>query len=380
MTRATFNSNQCTVECDCATPLVVVVDDDPDRAVLAAQWRALEPRADGSVFNSWMWVSAVLAHGLDQPLVVQVLADQRVVAIGVFQRARRWGARTLSLTAVDDPAIDAAYIEYNAPLVDRDYPQAALIWWQAIGRLGATMVYLPGIAAEHTGPLHSMGALLVERRQPAPRRDLAMVRASGGDVLALMSANSRAQLRRALRSYQRSGPITLSRATTREAAHRAFAHMAELHQASWRRRGQAGAMSGQFCRFHHDILDYGVAAGQVDLLTVKAGDRLIGYLYNLRYGQTVCAYQSGFAYDEAFAHEKPGLVCHAAAISDYAKQGLGIYDFLAGEARYKTSFSDHAPMLVWARLVFGYTPLAISLKGRARLQAAMRGLVEKFYS
>ncbi|GAA5264664.1 hypothetical protein ACOSOMT5_P1089 [Acidiphilium sp. MT5] len=360
--------------------LSVAVVDDPDLRALELDWRALEARADGSFFTSWIWVSAALATGLTRPLVVRVTTPHAVVALGIFNRRSAWFSRCLSLNSVGDPVLDAAYIEHNGPLVDRDYPQAAAIWWRAIADLGAAIVDLPGIAAASLADLRGMGAISVERRQPAPRRSLAPVRACGGDVTALMSANSRAQLRRAIRSYQRSGPITMTRAATLSEAERVFEQMAVLHQRAWHRRGQAGAMSALFRNFHQPILATGVAAGIVDLWTVTAGDRLIGYLYNFRHGDVVAAYQSGFAYDEAQPHEKPGLVCHAMAIGHYAQAGLAVYDFLAGAARYKSSFADHEAELVWVRLAIGYAPMAVLAKGRMMLRAAraLAGLDRKF--
>ncbi len=377
MTRDIFNFKHIQTGRDSDPALSVVVETDPDRATLGVQWRALEARADGSFFISWAWVSAALAHGLEHPQVVRVEAATRVVAIGIFNRRSVWLSRTLSLTSVGDPVLDAPYIEHNGPLVDRDYPQAAALWWRAIADLGAAVIDLPGIAARALPDLRGIGVLSIERRQPAPRRSLAPVRACDGDATLLMSPNSRAQIRRAIRSYQRSGAITIEGADTADEAHRAFADMARLHQAHWRRRGQAGAMSSAFCAFHRHLMADGVAAGTVDLLAIRAGDRLIGYLYNFRHGAVVAAYQSGFAYDEAHPHEKPGLVCHAAAIGHYARAGLADYDFLAGEARYKSSFADHATELVWARLAIGYAPMALISKGRKILAAAGNRLKDR---
>jgi CelD/BcsL family acetyltransferase involved in cellulose biosynthesis len=374
MTREPFEFKQIEPAGAEKPPFSVVVVNDPDPVSLGVEWRALEARANGSFFTSWAWVAAALATGLTRPLVVRVTTATSVVALGIFNRRSAWFSRRLSLTSVGDPVLDTAYIEHNGPLVDRDYPQAAAVWWRAVAHLDAAIVDLPGIAAAALTDLGGIGALSIERRQPAPRRSLGPVRACGGDVTTLMSANSRAQLRRAIRSYQRSGPITMARAETHREAERVFEQMAELHQRAWRRRGQAGAMSAVFRNFHQHILATGVAAGTVDLWTVQAGDRLIGYLYNFRHGDQVAAYQSGFAYDAAQPHEKPGLVCHAMAISHYAQAGFADYDFLAGPARYKSSFADHDAELVWVRLAMGYAPMAVMAKGRMMLRAVRAGL------
>lgn len=387
MTCGPFDFKHIHRQRDGGPALSVVVVDDPERVALGAQWQALEARADGSFFTSWAWVSAALANGLERPRVVRVETATAVVAMGIFNRRRAWFSPILSLTSVGEPVWDAPYVEHNGPLVDRDYPEAAALWWRAIAGLGAAIIYLPGIAAQALPDLQGLGVLSIKRRQMAPRRSLAPVRACGGDATRLMSANSRTQVRRAIRSYQRSGTISIERASTIDEAHFAFADMARLHQAHWRRRGQEGAMSSAFCAFHRHIMADGVAAGTVDLLTVKAGDRLIGYLYNFRHGGVVAAYQSGFAYEDAHPHEKPGLVCHAAAIGRYARAGMADYDFLAGEARYKSSFADHATELVWADLAIGYAPMALEIRVRDMLATAAsyvsdkrRNFVGKFYT
>lgn len=401
MTRDPANFKNISTNIDYDPSFTVVVEDRPDLAVLGVQWRALEVRADGSFFTSWTWIDALLANGLTQPRVVRVERAGQVVALGIFNRSRRWFADVLSLTAVGDPAYDVPYIEHNGPLVDRDCPAAARLWWQKVATLGAAMLYLPGINADALAHLHKVGTVRIEQRHLAPQRSLAPVRACKGDVTGLMSANSRSQIRRAIRAYQRSGPITLERAVTVAEAHHAFEQMAALHTETWLRRGKTGAMSPIFCSFHRRMLAQGVPAGMVDLLTIKAGPRVIGYLYNFRHRGTVSAYQSGFAYSAAIAHEKPGhekighekpghekpgLVCHAIAIRYYATQGLDSYDFLAGAARYKTSFADQARSLIWLRLVMGHSPLALSLRARACVsdqrstwRNRTKDFIEKFY-
>ncbi|MGE3546615.1 MAG: GNAT family N-acetyltransferase, partial [Kofleriaceae bacterium] len=47
-------------------------------------------------------------------------------------------------------------------------------------------------------------------------------------------------------------------------------------------------------------------------------------------------------------HMKPGYVLHAAAIEHAAKLGHSIYDFLAGDMRYKDNLSTDKGELWWA--------------------------------
>ena len=66
----------------------------------------------------------------------------------------------------------------------------------------------------------------------------------------------------------------------------------------------------------------------------------MGYLYNFRFRDRIYAYQSGFAYEED-PRLKPGLICHALAIERAAADStVRIYDFLAGDSRFKRSFAN----------------------------------------
>jgi CelD/BcsL family acetyltransferase involved in cellulose biosynthesis len=113
-------------------------------------------------------------------------------------------------------------------------------------------------------------------------------------------------------------------------------------------------------------------AGEVDLLRITAGSSTVGYLYNFIHRGRVYAYQSGFDYAGAGAHEKPGLTCHRLAIEHYLSEGMDSYDFLAGEDRYKASLANTSTDLHWVEHFSG-----LSLP---RLGAWVRGRLERIRS
>ena len=86
------------------------------------------------------------------------------------------------------------------------------------------------------------------------------------------------------------------------------------------------------------------------LLKVACGDTPIGILYSFIHRGRVSAYQSGLVYCEHEAQAKPGLTCHHGAIRLALKQGFEIYDFLAGEDRYKRSLADTSHQQIWAQI------------------------------
>ncbi|MDW8444480.1 MAG: GNAT family N-acetyltransferase [Acetobacteraceae bacterium] len=165
-----------------------------------------------------------------------------------------------------------------------------------------------------------------------------------GDPLAHLSANSRSQMRRALRAF--GGEAARLEPAPGPKALDAFI---AAHQAWWQARGKPGAFARPFMRrFHADLLARGEASGEVALRVLRAPDgRAAAWLHLLRRGGHVAAYQSAVACDADLLRLKPGLVAHLLAIAEAAAEGRARYDLLAGEARYKRSLATDEASLVW---------------------------------
>jgi CelD/BcsL family acetyltransferase involved in cellulose biosynthesis len=123
-------------------------------------------------------------------------------------------------------------------------------------------------------------------------------------------------------------------------------------------------------RFHQRLIAKGHARGVVELLQVRAGSRSLGYLYQFCYRGRVLAYQSAYpSCDDN--RRRLGLVMHCLAVERAGALGHSLYDFLAGEARYKRSLGREEQKLMWLRLqrprlLFGLE------RGARRVKAAMR--------
>jgi CelD/BcsL family acetyltransferase involved in cellulose biosynthesis len=192
------------------------------------------------------------------------------------------------------------------------------------------------------------GVVRVANTEPAPFVDLAALRASGRGYLDALSQNTRYQLRRSARRYAEAGPLCVERAKTVAEAWDFLDALATLHQETWTARGRPGAFADPFFRhFHRDLLAATVPQGRADVLRIAAGSAVLGYLYNFRNGGRVLQYQGGFAYGAAAAHQKPGLTCHHLAIEHYLADGAAVYDFLAGDDRYKSSLATERGKLFW---------------------------------
>lgn len=312
---------------------------------LGAEWRALEARApSASVFQGWTWMGCLAEERFPNAVLVRAEVDGRTLGLALFNR-RRGG---LHLSEAGDHRLDLPFVEHNAPLIDETAPPALMpammqAAWRAGGVFRMVLGGVPPLVAAAAG-----GWTMRRQERAAPRVNLQAIRESGGGYLACLSANARQQLRRSLRAYAAHGELRLDRAASVAEATGWLEDLTALHGRLWRSRGKPGAFADPFMlRFHRSLIERGVMRGEVDLLRAQAGGRLIGYLLNLRRGGWVCAYQSGWDLSAAGRHERPGIVCHALAIEQSLGRGDAVYDFLAGEDRYKRSLGTGETTLVW---------------------------------
>ncbi len=114
-------------------------------------------------------------------------------------------------------------------------------------------------------------------------------------------------------------------------------------------RQTGGFASAFFERFQRRLIADCVPRRAAELIRVSRGGQPIGYLYNLIRDGHVLAFVSGFLYEDD-NRLKPGLVCHALAIERHVQTGGSIYDFMAGETRYKSNLGQPGPVFVYLLL------------------------------
>lgn len=330
--------------------MIVTFESLPGVLLLAARWRALEARAAPSFFQSWCWTGSWLRATGARPALVVVRDDSgedvALALLGAGREKRLLGSLAcLRLNEAAEPAADRAFIEYNAPLAvaGKEAASACALAKALAGRRDWTILRLSGVAPGD--PL--LAALPARRkrlvdRSPAYLVDLASVREKDGDYLALLSANSRAQIRRSAKEYP-SGADRIDRAVDPSTA---SAWLAEMRALNAGRHVDNAWEEPLFRAFATELVNEGMTDGSVDLLRIAAGDALLGYLLNFRWRGRALNYQSAFA-PPASARAKPGLMAHAAAVRHYAAQGLDLYSLLAGKDRYKQSLATGEETLEW---------------------------------
>ncbi|MFO1056659.1 MAG: GNAT family N-acetyltransferase [Dongiaceae bacterium] len=344
-----------------------------DPAALAAEWQALQARARASFFQSWSWIGCWLGQLPPEarPLLLRADQDGRAVALALL--LRRTGRRRLAIRSrglhlhdTGGSALDAITIERNGLLVDAALPglsERCLAWLAAEAEWDE--LHLPGIDAAQALRLERLGLpLRILDRKPC------FVAALDRPAEAALSGNTRSQLRRSIRLYEAEGPLRLEAAGGVDEALAILDQLKQLHQDSWRARGRPGAFAvASFERFHRALIAARFPAGEIQLLRIRAGGRVVGCLYNLRQGSRVYSYQSGLERPPTARH-KPGMVCHALAMDWSRAAGAQRYDFLAGANQLKRSLGCPEQELVWAvvqrdRLRFRLERRALALVGRS---------------
>lgn len=317
----------------------------PPLARLEPLWRDLERRSAATAFLRWSWVHARLAQAPAGTLLIAAHEGDGLVALafGVIVGERRlglWPARVLYLNDLGNPAQDIACVEYNDFLMPAGREEALrpALFSALAHKSGFDALFVRSCLPEVTPAVSATGLdPLVRAAQPSWAIDLTRPRA----VLDGLSANTRQQVRRAMRLYESDGALSCRSAGGGDEALRWIEELARLHAARW---GRADLIGTPYRRFIEALVLDGLEDGTVEIVRVAAGAAAIGYLVNLIDDTGVRFYLGALAYD-GDARRKPGLVAHALCAQRCADAGHGSYDFLAGDARYKAQLGDPGPIL-----------------------------------
>lgn len=333
-----------------------------DYSLVEKYWCALLQECQHHYFLSWGWISTWLKslppqHGVR--LIVGFLEDEPALAFFAGLSSKKWGklfrSRVISLNTTGIPSFDKIYLEYNTVLIRPGLTIDAEGLLHALDGFAWDEFYLPGLSAQFAKRFDDLindsnrFNLVLEQKSAASYVDLEQVREAGMDYLRFLSSNKRNQIRRSIKEYEKDGKIEIQAAKTPQEALEFLDKLAALHQKEWQERGVQGAFSNEyFSQFHRNLVSARFPHGEIQVLRISTPDTLLGYLYSFIYNNRVYFYQSGFNYLPGNVY-RPGLVSHYHAILYNAKIGESAYDFMAGEADYKTSMSTGSEDVYWVR-------------------------------
>ncbi|WP_320672284.1 GNAT family N-acetyltransferase [Patulibacter defluvii] len=317
-------------------------------------WRALEAELPlVPVARGWAWASAwVAAYGDLLPTSVAVVSgpDGSVWGIALLPRGRRrFGPvtiRSLWIGTANLPVGSEVCAEFTGPLArpGREREVVAAIVAAARRWRGWDELRAEGLAAEDAERLRATwpaGRVRV-REEPSPFCDLGALAPEEDVAAALGSGSARRRARTSLRAMAQRGVVESEWATDPARAAELLEELITLHQARWTADGEPGVFAApRFAAFHRELAPRLVAEGRATLFRATVDGRTIGCLYHFLDGERVLFYQSGLAgFDDN--RLRPGIVTHLLSMEAARERGLRLYDFLAGDQRYKRDLSSDA--------------------------------------
>ena len=361
-------------------------------ASLESDWRSVESSGRSSFFQSWDWIGSLLEAlpAAVQPSVLRVFSDRRLVALGLLWRGtqQRHGfvrSRTLHLNETGLADFDRITLEHNGLVTAEGFEVLAVN--AVVGHLSQQddwdELYLAGLAS----PTHTdwsraarTSHLWVHTRWEKPFYyiDLEQIRSAGHSYLAVLSANTRYQARRAMKLYSSRGDLRFEQASSIEEARDWFSKLAALHQRYWIAKGQEGAFCTDFVlRFHATLISRGWPNGSVKVARVLVGTDALGYIYNFFQNGVLYNYQAGHVSEDA-SKLKPGLVCHSLAAEDAVQRGYAVYDLMMGGGHFKPGLTNATGSMVWSviqkkRLAIGIENVLRRSRDNWRSGARSRG-------
>jgi Acetyltransferase (GNAT) domain len=348
------------------TPLPELIGRE-DQQVTSRALRLLSERQFDSVYLSKYWFAASIESWRDQASfeTIELVSKSSATVWALIGKKREWRhrimpVRVLALNQACEPTLDQPWIERNGFF--GEHPQD---FESHLGQLLERLLQdenwdelrLPGLTGQSARQAIYQAARIgliarIDLEQPSFNIDLNSIREKhSGDYLRALSANTRQQLRRSRRiAEQTFGPVVLEEAQSAEEALQWFGETGPLHRARWGETDSPSFNSGfdnpEFVAFHRRLIEYGFAERTIQYLKCSAGGVTFAYLYNFVAGDRVHFYLSGVNYGVSHAI-RPGMLAHWMAIEKNLSSGRSLYDFLAGDARYKRSLSTGEDRTVW---------------------------------
>lgn len=356
-----------------ATPQILM-EDLPAIEDLERLWLSLESKADSSFFISWGWIGTWVMSLPDQyrPRLLRVTQGENLIGLALlvdhqYRRHHFIPVTETHLNETGSPYYDSLTIEYNDILWDRsvasDTKHATMV--RIINLHTREEFHAAGVAPDSywTYKLPEKIHFSVISKE-CNGVDLEEVRANG-DYLRLISANTRSKIRKAFSAVQQIAEVRVTAASDVQTAETMYGSLVQLHQQTWLSRGKPGAFANRYVYdFHLQLIRNRLVCGEIQLLSVHCGEKLMGVLYNFIYRGRVYNYQSGIDYTGGNDRFKPGLLIHSLAIDLCAKAGFAYYDLMAGDTQYKRSLGTRSNHLNW--LIFQKPKLKFRLENQLR--------------
>ena len=333
------------------TTILVSIEAIEQIAPLENEWIDLFSRSENAPFLNWHWISSYFGNLDNQNChFLAARKGSKLVGAAILVTVKKGFKRYVYLNRFGNDKLDQPWIEYNDFLIQSEDEKAirvALLTY-CVEKL-SWQEFIVGASVKSALAPYSLFALNHNTIWYSHTYQTWLKKfANGKQYLTSLSRNTRYQINRSIREYEKYGAIKFNIAASSQEALDWFEEAAPHHIARWQDTDVgSGYTNPEFVSFHRRLIKQAFTQNEIDLIKVTAGEKIISYLYNFKANDTVYFYLSANVYDQSLAHTKPGLVSHYLTISHYIAEGKTCYDFMGGESQYKRSLSNQcSPILI----------------------------------
>lgn len=336
----------------------IQLDDEPGVSIrlyaesefdsLKEPWQRLDGYSTSpSVFRGWAWNRLWWKHygHLGELHLLVVTVDDTIQCIAPFYKTT---VRFLGLQPVaaikfigtgGDTSPDDLDVLYNPQFVDITLHAVC----DALHSLADVSLYqlsdMPTSSAFLRRFLTCSEARMLPLAQIRKQKRLVMPLCDSMDAyLATLTRNTRKRTKSRLRKLAESGAVHFEYCTTAHEIEQMVGELTRLNHARHDRFGQSESFkSSNYIQFHMELMQQLLPLGQLRLMQMQYGKKVIGVEYGFQIGGTLSFFQTGF--DPAHEDLSPGHSMMLHMIEESIHAGAAQIDLLKGNYDYKSSYA-----------------------------------------
>lgn len=333
---------------------------------IEVEWKLMEKALSPEYFQSFswqqLWHKTMQAKGF-HPLVLGLCAKDKIHLLSsiIVEKKRTlalFKQETAYFNCCGSEEFDVICPEFCNPLISKEAPQDSFgrMLDHLVSHLNVKQVFINAVPIDTMHELQQSCQgrgvhFTIESRSAHHWIDLDQLRSSGREHLSSINSRARSTIRKTIEKYENQfGKVKLRPAESSTVAKEWFDKLIELNLHRFKSKGKTSSFCFPFLKdYHDDLIEHAFPKGEVVMVRLEAGDRIIGYIYGFQYNKVISIYQTGFVFEED-NKLSPGMVAHHLFVQESLSNGISRYDFLAGDYQYKRVLSNEHSELVWIRI------------------------------
>lgn len=309
---------------------------------LASDWLLLESKSNCSFYLTWAWIGFWLEQVSLPFFVLKGTQGTNIVALSIiFKKTRKvlgfipieqwWINRT------GQEAYDQCWIEENDFLI---YSSQRLLIRNAIVEF---LKKEPSwreliLGMSHSKTLDALSSISPEKIIMLDDKGYGVKYSEIDNTYEqdVLSRNTRQKIRQSEKLLLVEGELSFHVYTSEAEKNLCFDDIVKLHVARWQNTATPSGFNNQYFK---SMLFKLISQPSVEISCVQLNKIAVAYLININYNNKIYFYLSALK-PMTNPKIKLGMLIQQKAVEYYKKLGFEYYDFLAGEARYKSSLSN----------------------------------------